>query len=582
MSGKHEVKPSVYVGRVRLLGGLFFVLFAMLVFRLSVLQVSSSSYYRGVAEDQHAFFAKLAPARGDIKIFDQLSPEAVPVATNVEAPLVYVVPKEITQPTVAARVLAQALGLVETDVEGRIRNNQDKVYVPLKRNITVAERAAVEALQLPGVRFDTEVVRFYPEHEFLSHIVGFLGYREDSGSQKVGVYGLEREYESTLAGVSGAARADTSLARRWLFGSGTEFAPARNGNQLLLTIDRSIQMQAERVLAKAVTDNLADSGCAIVMDPKTGAILAMASNPSYDPNQYNKVTDQSVFNSQCTTAGYEPGSVFKAVTMAAGVDEGVVGPDTTFTDTGSVEVDGYTIRNSDNKAHGVQTMSQVLEESLNTGMIFVKNKVGNADFLKYTKKFGFGELTGVDLPEVAGSLSNLKGNIAVNYHTASFGQGISVTPLQMVRAYAALANGGKMPTPHVVASQITPEGETVPTTLPEPAQIVKPQTAAAVSAMLVGVVERGHGKRAAVKGYYVAGKTGTAQVAKKEGGGYDPDNNIGTFVGYAPVEDPKFVMLVRVNHPRTVQFAESTAAPAWGQLAEFILSYLNVPPTRTK
>lgn len=567
-------------GRIRLLGGLFFVLFAALIVRLSVLQVSSSSYYRGMAEDQHAFFAKLAPTRGDIKITDQLSPEPVPVATNVEAPLVYVVPKEVTNKTVTAQALARALQIPEADVASRL-DNLDKVYVPVKRSITQVEMDAVKALALPGVHFDTEITRFYPEHAFLSHVVGFLGYRDDSGSKKVGVYGLERKYEPVLAGAPGAARADASLVRRWLFGNGTEFAPAKHGNQLLLTIDRSIQMQAERVLEKVVKDHVADSGCVVVMEPKTGAILAMASNPSYDPNEYNKVTDQNVFNSQCTSS-YEPGSVFKAVTMAAGIDEGLVHPDTTYTDTGSVVVDGYTIKNSDNKAHGVQTMTQVLEESLNTGVIFVQNKLGNGRFLEYVKRFGFGEATGVDMPEMAGNLNNLKGNITVNYDTASFGQGITVTPLQMVRAYAALANGGKMPVPYVVAAQITPDGQTVQTQPVAAREIIAPKTAAAVSAMLVNVVEHGHGKRAGVKGYYVAGKTGTAQVAKKDGAGYDPDNNIGTFVGYAPVEDPKFVMLVRVNHPRTVQYAESTAAPAWGELAQFILSYLNVPPTRTK
>lgn len=578
---KRETKPTIHgQGRIRLLSGLFFVLFAALIVRLSVLQVSSSSYYRGVAEDQHAFFAKLAPARGDIKITDQLSPEPVPVATNVEAPLVYVVPKDVTNKPVAAQALARALQLPEVDVLSRL-NNEDKVYVPLKRNITSAEEEAVKALALPGVYFDTEVTRFYPEHAFLSHVVGFLGYRDDTGSKKIGVYGLERKYEDVLAGTPGAARSDASLVRRWLFGNGTEFAPAKQGNQLLLTIDRSIQMQVERVLEKAVKDNLADSGCVVVMEPKTGAILAMASNPSYDPNEYNKVADQNIFNSQCTSS-YEPGSVFKAVTMAAGINEGLVGPDTTYTDTGSVVVDGYTIKNSDNKAHGIQTMTQVLEESLNTGVIFVQNKLGNGRFLDYTKRFGFGEVTGIDLPEMTGNLSNLKGNIAVNYDTASFGQGIAVTPLQMVRAYAALANGGKMPVPYVVAAQIGDDGHTVQTQPHEGKEVVSAKTATAVSAMLVNVVENGHGKRAGVKGYYVAGKTGTAQVAKKEGGGYDPDNNIGTFVGYAPVEDPRFVMLVRVNHPRTVQFAESTAAPAWGELAQFILSYMNVPPTRGK
>lgn len=572
------LKPKSNSGRIRFLAGFFGLLFVCLVLRLTTLQVASSDYYKGLAQDQHAFFAKLSPLRGDIKISDQLSPESYPVATNIEATLVYAVPKDIKDAQATAKALAPIIGSTEGDLASRF-SNLDRVYVPLKHRLTDSDKKAIEALNLSGVHFDSERVRFYPERQFLSHIVGFLGYRSDSGSDQVGVYGLERKYDAILSGMAGGIR-NQSAAGRWLFGSGGDFIPAQNGNNLMLTIDRAIQMQAEQVLTKAVIDNLADGGCITVMDPKTGAILAMASNPSYDPNEYSKVADQAVFINSCTSSSYEPGSVFKAVTMAAGVEKGVVGPDTTYDDTGQVVVDGYTIKNSDNKAHGIQTMTQVLEESLNTGVIFVKDKIGNSLFSDYVSKFGFGSPTGIDLPESTGNTNNIKGNVQVNFDTASFGQGISVTPLQMVRAYAALANGGRLPTPYVVAAQITPDGKTISTETKLSAPVISEKTASTLGAMLVSVVERGHGKRAAVKGYYVAGKTGTAQVAKKEGGGYDPNNNIGTFVGYAPVEDPKFVMLVRVNHPRTVQFAESTAAPAWGQMAQFLLSYFNVPPNR--
>lgn len=572
------LKPKNHSSRVRFLAGLFVFLFICLFLRLMTLQVASAEYYKGLAQDQHAFFAKLTPLRGDIKISDQLSPDSYPVATNIEATLVYASPKDIIDPITAAKALAPLVGIAEADLVTQL-SKKDKVYVPLKHRLTDSEKKAIEDLKIAGVRFDTERVRFYPERQFLSHIVGFLGYRSDSGAEQVGVYGLERKYDAILSGVAGGVKAQTT-AGRWLFGSGGDFTPAQNGNNLMLTIDRAIQMQAEQILTKAVTDNLADGGCITVMDPKTGAVLAMASNPTYDPNEYNKVADQAAFINSCTSSSYEPGSVFKAVTMAAGVDKNQVGPDTTYTDTGQVVVDGYTIKNSDNKGHGVQTMTQVLEESLNTGVIYVKDKIGNATFLDYVKKFGFGDATGIDLPESTGNIANLKGNVEVNFDTASFGQGISVTPLQMVRAYAAIANGGRLPTPYVVAAQITPDGKTISTEPKLSAPIISEKTANTLGAMLVSVVERGHGKRAGVKGYYVAGKTGTAQVAKKNGPGYDPNNNIGTFVGYAPVEDPKFVMLVRVNHPRTVQFAESTAAPAWGQMAQFLLSYFNVPPNR--
>jgi cell division protein FtsI/penicillin-binding protein 2 len=565
-------------GRIRLLSGLFVLALLVLGVKLGNMQVVNGGYWQSLATDQHRFFARLIPFRGEIKITDQASPESYPVATNIQSPLVYVVPKDVQDKMAVARSLAPILGMGEQEIYDKI-NQPGRSYVPLKRKLTEGEREKVEALRLTGVQIDEETVRYYPEGQLLSNLVGFLGYK-DGSTERTGVYGLERSYQDQLAGRPGHIRSFKEGGGAWLFGADQEFVPAQNGTQLILSVDRSIQLAVEETLKKTVEKHGADGGCIIVMNPKTGAIVAMASNPTFNANEYGKVTDPAVFANSCTTASYEPGSVFKAVTMAAALDQGAVGPDTVYTDPGQMEIDGYTIKNSDNKAHGVQTMTQVLEESLNTGVIFAKNKIGNQKFLEYVKRFGFGVPTGVDVQESAGNLNNLKGNIEVNYATASFGQGILVTPLQMTTAYAALANAGIMPRPYVVASKIDAEGKTEDTKPKYSERVVSPAAAASTAAMLVSVVEHGHGKRAAVPGYYVAGKTGTAQVAKKDGGGYDPDNNIGTFVGFAPVEDPKFVMLVRINHPRDVKFAESTAAPAFGELAQFILSYYNVPPTR--
>lgn len=576
---KRSIPVTPFTGRIRLVTGIFICLFALLIVRLSVLQIGSAAYYKSQAADQHAFFDRLAPSRGEIKVADKTSAENLPVATNIHVPLVYVIPKSVSDPLRVAQGLSSVLGIAETDILAKLQS-KDKVYVPIKRRLTQDEVETIKALHLPGVAFDDELVRYYPERTFLSHVVGFLGYKENSGSERVGLYGIEKSFDQALSGQAGSLDPTRYGAGSWLFGVKQAFQAATNGSQLLLTIDRSIQLTAEQVLASTVEAHQADGGCVVVMDPKTGSLLAMASNPSYDPNEYNKVTNQAVFSNLCTTGSYEPGSVFKAVTMAAALDRGAITPDTTYVDPGQVVVDGYTIKNSDGKAHGLQTMTQVLEESLNTGVIFAKNKVGNKTFLDYVQRFGFGKLTGLDIPESGGSLKNLNGNVEVNYDTASFGQGILVTPIQMVKAYAAIANNGRMPAPHVVAAQITPDGKTLETAVHLGEQIISQKTADNLSAMLVSVVEYGHGKRARVPGYYIAGKTGTAQVAKKDGPGYDPTNNIGTFVGYGPVEDPRFVMLVRINHPRTVQYAESTAGPAWGQIAKFILSYYNVPPNR--
>lgn len=576
----HNNTPDNFRKRMVVLTVFLFLFGAAIVGRLFVLQVVSGKTYRQEAGAVYARKSKLTASRGDIKVNDKLANTPYAVATNIEKQLVFADPRGIKDVKKAAELLAPIIGVEASGLEPKL-SDQSKKYVPLKRQLTDEQVDQIGKLQLPGIAFDAETTRFYPEKSFLSQVLGFVGYR---GNDRVGLYGLERYYEGDLAGKNGILNEDRDTKGAWIFGSKREFVPAIDGMNLLLTVDKNIQYQAERILKETVETNQADSGCIVVMDPKGGAILAMAnhyaSDPDYDPNQYNKASDPSVYNNLCTVGNYEPGSVFKPITMASSLNEGKVTPQTKYTDAGFVEIDGYTIKNSDEKAHGQQTMTQVLDESLNTGAIFAKEQIGNETFLSYVKKFGFGKDTGIELPETVGNLDNLKGNIKINYHTASFGQGIAVTPIQLVQAFSALANNGKMVKPYIVQSKIYPDGRSEETHIEKSVEVISAQAASSISGMLVSVVENGHGKRARVPGYYIAGKTGTAQVPKKDGGGYEENNNIGSFIGYGPVEDPKFVMLVRVNHPRTVKFAESTAAPAFGELAQFILNYYNIPPNR--
>ncbi|HYC79398.1 MAG TPA: penicillin-binding transpeptidase domain-containing protein, partial [Candidatus Binatia bacterium] len=241
----------------------------------------------------------------------------------------------------------------------------------------------------------------------------------------------------------------------------------------------------------------------------------------------------------------------------------------------------FKIKNSDGKANGVQTMTQVLEKSLNTGLVYVEQQLGHSKFKDYVDRFGFGKKTGIELPnEVLGNLDNLQKKGDIFFATASYGQGITVTPIQLVTAYTALANGGKMMRPYVVEKVVHANGSEEKTEPTKIDQVLDVRTAAQVTSMLVNVVENGHGKRAGVNGYFVAGKTGTAQVAYRDRVGYDPTKNIGSFIGYGPVDNPQFLMLVRIDHPQDVRFAESTAAPAFGEIAGFIFNYLQIPPTR--
>lgn len=573
-----KIKPDSFDRRTALVTVFLLLAFAGVTLKLFFLQVVNGKEARLLAQDQHSIFATLSAARGEIKITDKFSKEPIVVAGNVEKPLVYAVPSEVSEPLQTAIKLASVLSMDEKEILQRFEDKSRK-YVPIKRQISKEQEEAIKRLKLPGISFDYENVRVYPQGRLLAQVLGYVGYKD---THKEGLYGLEKYFEKDLAGTDGSLKQETGAKGAWVFGSTRDIVSPKDGANLILTIDKSIQFKAESVLRETVEKHGADSGSIIVVNPKTGEVLAMAGFPDFNPNEYNKEENPRVFVNQPTLGAYEPGSVFKALTMAAAINEGKITPDTTYTDTGSVEIDGYTIKNSDLKAHGVQTMTQVLEESLNTGAIFAKEQIGNEKFYEYLKNWGFGKMTDVELLESRGSLENLKAKINVNFHTASFGQGITATPIQLIQAFTSLANRGKMMRPYLVKDVVSSDGSVKENKPQEIGQIISAKTADTVSAMMVNVVENGHGKRAGVKGYYIAGKTGTAQIPKKDGKGYETDTTIGTFIGYGPVDDPKFLMLVRVDRPKDVIFAESTAAPAFGQIAEFILNYYNIPPSRTE
>lgn len=562
--------------RTAIVSVFFLLAFVIIGIRLFLLQIVNGKSARLLAEDQHSIFTKLLATRGEIKITDKFSQGPIIVATNIKKPLVYAVPESIVNPKETAIKLSGILKMDEKEILTKFEDLKRK-YVPIKKQLTDAQQQAIKDLKLSGINFDYEDIRVYPENSLLSQTLGFVGYRDQS---KEGLYGVEKYFEKDLAGKNGQIFQETGAKGAWVFGAARELTPPVDGTNIILTIDKSIQFKAETVLKEAVKKHGADAGSVIVADPKTGQILAMAGYPDFNPNEYNKEENPKVYLNQTVTGVYEPGSVFKPLTMAFAINENKITPSTTYVDAGKVEIDGYEIKNSDLKAHGKQTMTEVLEKSLNTGLIFVKEQIGNQKFYEYVQKFGFGKPTNIEISEQKGNLDNLKANIKVNFHTASFGQGISVTPIQLIQAYTAITNGGKMLKPTLVKAKIWQDGKTEIINPKVVGEVISEKTANTVSAMMVNVVENGHGKRAGVKGYYIAGKTGTAQVSRKDGKGYEPDLTIGSFVGFGPVEDPKFLMLVRIDHPRDVKFAESTAAPAFGEIAEFILHYFNIPPTR--
>lgn len=577
---KHKPPIDWRLGVLRIFLALFCL---VLLGRLFALQVWQYGYYSALAAIRHDVTSILLPERGRILVQDK-GEEFYPVAVNKENQKLIISPKDIENDSEVARILSEITKIDISDLS-RYLQQKEKRYVPLKPNLTDEEiKAVTEAKksgQLPklGVWLESETKRYYPEGQLLSSVLGFVGIAEDN---KTGLYGLEKGFNDILAGQAGNLEAAADPKGRLIAGSSRRLEPAVNGSTIVLTIERAIQTEAERVLNESIKKFGAESGQVIVADPKTGAILAMASAPSFNPNEYNKAKDIKVFNNPSVQYRFEPGSVIKPITMAAALDAGAVKYDDTYVDTGKIEMDGYTIQNSDFKSYGRQTMTEILEKSLNTGAVYVQQKLGRDNLLKFFKNFGFDQKTEITLPgEIVGDLRNLNVKNDINYATASFGQGISMTPIQLLQAYQTMANGGEMKRLRIISEVHKPDGSR---------EVVQPQTlrrvlseksAVQVSSMLVDVVENGHGKRAAVPGYYIAGKTGTAQVPLENARGYDPNKTIGSFVGFGPVEDPAFVMLVKIDSPKGVQFAESTAAPAFGTIAKFILDYLQVPPTRT-
>jgi len=445
-----------------------------------------------------------------------------------------------------------------------------------------AGQAKPTTITINGLGQSGRNYRYYPEKNIGANMLGFVSLENDDDLIGRGQYGLEGAFDDILMGRAGSMKGERSANKATIL-QGRDYQQQTNGSDLILTIDRSIQNIACSKLLATVAKHQADSGSVIIINPKTGAILAMCSAPDFDPNNFQSVKDLRQFNNQPTFEAYEPGSIFKAITMAIGIDQGKVTPQTTYNDAGSVMVGKNKINNSDFKGRGVVNMVRVLQDSLNTGMVFVLNRLGIDTFRDSLKKFGFGQPTGIELDsESSGNLNNLyrKFGQEINAATASFGQGINVTTLQMAMAFGVLANEGKLMKPYLVEEIVAPDGSRIKAEPQVVEQVISPQAARTVSGMLVNVVEDGHGKKAGVDGYYVAGKTGTAQVPSKDGRGYLANINIGSFAGYAPVEDPIFVMVVRIDHPRGVVWAESSAAPLFGEIANFILKYKQVPAQR--
>ncbi len=483
---------------------------------------------------------------------------------------------EIDDPAIAtdAAKLEVALDELKTSTEATMRERLSQGgYVVLARAVSVLEKDAITAEHIPGLVFDESFIREYPEASMAAQITGFVG--RDEVAKPTGYFGLEGFYDRELAGRSRIEKQDKDASGNPLLTGGFQLNPGRDGRTLRLHLQRGTQFLVEAELKKGLERYGAVSGEVIVMDPNTGGILAMASLPTYDPAKFH-LYDTSLYKNPVVANTFEPGSTFKVLVMAAALNEGAVHEnDQCDICSAPYPIGKYTIKTWNNEYRSGATPADIIIHSDNVGMVWTEQKLGNEKLLEYITNFGFGTKTGIDLQEeVASPLRNKWGDI--DYATSSFGQGIAVTSIQMVRAVSAIANGGYLLEPHVVSSVLSRDEEFIGKKVVR--QVISQETASRITALMVRAVKEGEAQWAAPKGYIVAGKTGTAQIAVE--GHYDADKTITSFVGFAPAHNPRFVMLVKLREPQTSQWGSETAAPLWFNIAQKLLLHYNVPPDK--
>jgi len=523
---------------------------AVVVGRLVSVQILQRDLYKALAQGQQKNFQFSKGERGEI-----FFKEGEILATNIRGSYLFLSPEKIKEKEKTAQALSQILGLEKEVILEKA--NKDSLFEKITVDLTEEMEEKLRELNLPGVYLGEAVLRKYPQGKMASQTVGFVG-----GTEK-GQYGIEGFYDEILQG-------EEKIQKQ-----------AEKGADIFLTLNYNVQFMAEKLLEEAEEKLDIEGGQIIVAEPNTGKILALANFPGFDPNYYYEVEDFQVFQNGISQKLFEPGSAFKPITMAAALDQGKITPETSYIDEGKLKIGKDTIYNYDQRVWGERTMTEVLEKSINTGAVFAERQLGHALFLEYIERFGFFKPTGIDLQgEVFSQNKEFKKGYEINFATASFGQGIAITPIQLVRAFCAIANGGKLVKPYV-AERIVKNGN-VTEIQPEVSseQIISSKTASQLSAMLISVVENGFAKAARIPGYYIGGKTGTAQIPWTALGvnrkGYS-NETWQSFIGFFPAFNPQFLILVKLNNPKT-KTAEYSAVPIFKKMAKYIIDYYQIPP----
>ncbi|MEC0181474.1 stage V sporulation protein D [Paenibacillus peoriae] len=566
------MKKSNVIMRRRLVWGLLglFVLFTALSIRLAYVQLGKGGELSAKAEDSWRRNIPFAAKRGEI-----LDRQGTALTYNVSSPTVMAIPVQIKQPEETARKLAPLLDMSEDKVLKLItKRTASQKLQPGGRKITMEKAQQIRDLKLPGIVVAEDNKRYYPYGDLAAHILGF------TGIDNQGLTGVEKQQNSKLRGIDGSIAYLSDAGGRLMPGSSEKYIEPKDGLNLQLTIDKSVQSIMERELDQAMVKFQANSALSIAMNPKTGEILGMAGRPSYEPALYKQYAPEIYNRNLPIWMTYEPGSTFKIITLAAALDEKKVDlKNDRFFDPGYIEVGGARLRCWKKAGHGSETFLQVVENSCNPGFVTLGQRLGKETLFKYIRNFGFGSKTGIDMiGEGNGILFKLPQVGPVELATTAFGQGVSVTPIQQVTAVSAAINGGNLYKPHITKSWIQPEtGKVLEQVEPELVRrVVSEDTSRQVREALESVVAKGTGRPAFIEGYRVGGKTGTAQ--KVINGHYSSSEHIVSFIGFAPADDPQIVVYTAVDNPKGVQFGGVVAAPIVQKILKDALIALKVPP----
>ncbi len=548
---------------------LFIFAFLVIVSKLFYWQVVKAQELSQLGESQYGSVVDLKPKRGDIQTSD-----GFPLATNKLSYIVFANPKEVTHINTTFSQLSTLLDLPEASISARL--SLQGYWVSLKSGVDTEKKDTIDSFKIPGIGFQEDYTRLYPEASMAARLLGFVG-KDEQGNDK-GYFGLEGYYDRQLRGRDGKAIEIHDALGRPILSKLTGTAQSQDGRSLILHIDRAIQFLVDNKLKEGVEKYGAESGMVGIMDPKTGGVLAMASYPSFDQRSFWDY-DQSLYKNPFITDLYEPGSTVKPLVMAGAIDARLTTSESTCPQcSGPVTVGDYTIHTWDDKYFPNTTMADILRHSDNTGMVYVAQLMGLQRMLTNFEKFGLSDPTGVDLQgEVSSSIRDRQTWYPIDVATSAFGQGISITPMQLLDGFATIANEGVRMEPHIVDKIITNDGQTIPIPPKQLSQPISSQTAKVMTEMLVYTVNKGEANFARLKGYRIAGKTGTASIAVA--GHYDPHQTIASFIGFAPADDPKYVMLVIINKPKTSEFGAETAAPLFFDISKHLLSYYGIAPT---